>query len=431
MIKTIILIFVVAILISLYAGNIDPKLRLELEQFATKQGYNNVDDLKFIKSPSIVNRNVERYQIYNNEFRMGGKKNNYLCEMILVYQDSLYFFPNEYNRFVHDLGEEITEENVFDKFGELIKLWSTVDIDIEGIEWIKDSHRYNDDSNSGKHNREFEYNIEAISYSAKYGIRMLWNIGYKKGKFCDILAQPILFPRNDELKEAEILMNMCSFSDNHHGNNNTQPEEFSDSASNLLTSKQISQDSKSLGIDKSNPKSRLTYEERFMETLESSEKYNDPLLAKVFPDVEFYLQVSKRIGSDDFRIAALYQDKHYLMPSRFNEVYELIEEESTSIIEDRIGAYVKMIYIRRSERRYARTKEIMNVTDVVVSKDSSYVDIVRFNYKVEFKLEGKNRKAYFWIDDGQIKRIRIEDQIGSLSLIKPAVASKSRNIENN
>jgi len=78
-------IFAFATLISLFAENIDPKLRLELERFATKQGYNNVENINFIKLPPIVDGNVERYQIYNNEYRMGGKKNNYLCDRKLQF----------------------------------------------------------------------------------------------------------------------------------------------------------------------------------------------------------------------------------------------------------------------------------------------------------------------------------------------------------
>ncbi|MDD3052150.1 MAG: hypothetical protein PHR06_13535 [Candidatus Cloacimonetes bacterium] len=133
-----------------------------------------------------------------------------LVQFFLVVQDSIYAMPTEYNRYVRDRGETITEDNAFEKVEEFIKLWITVPVEIEKIRWkdlnFTGGNKKNNDSRD-KCYGGYTYRIEAISYSAEQDIRIKWNIGYFNQKFAEIKVTP-LHHGSEIFEEPEGMINI-------------------------------------------------------------------------------------------------------------------------------------------------------------------------------------------------------------------------------
>jgi len=169
----------------------------------------------------IVNRlepvgvkGTERYEAYEKIFTTGTQKKHYLSAIYLVVKDSIYEIPDEYNKYIRDMGEAITEENAFEKVEEMIKMWTVVPVEIEKIEWKNLSFTGSSKKNSDSIDEAYggyTYRIEAISYSAEYDIRIRWSIGYFNQRFSMIRSSPVNF--TSKIFEEPFFMGSISFID--------------------------------------------------------------------------------------------------------------------------------------------------------------------------------------------------------------------------
>jgi len=130
------IIFIIFLTGMAFAGEVPEAMRTKLTKHLVKLNKNNEGkELVINKLENTHIRNVERYEMYERVYHTGRKKKHYVGPVFLVVQDSIYAMPTEYNRYVRDRGETITEDNAFEKVEEFIKLWITVPVEIEKIRW--------------------------------------------------------------------------------------------------------------------------------------------------------------------------------------------------------------------------------------------------------------------------------------------------------
>ena len=151
-------------------------------------------------------------------------------------------------------------------------------------------------------------------------------------------------------------------------------------------------------------------EEKFEDYLKSSEELEHPLLEKVFPGVEFFVETSKITMPISSRIVGKFNDdKTYLMPWKFNILFQEIEKNSKASIEERIESFILLTY-------WLKDNNVELLSNTTTSKKfGSYT----LNREVKVKVNEKEFEILLLFKDNQIIRAEIFIEGVKKSLITP------------
>ncbi len=143
--------------------------------------------------------------------------------------------------------------------------------------------------------------------------------------------------------------------------------------------------------------------EKFREELSEAETVQHPIFAKVFPGVLFKEIMSRRSGSPERCVYALYNNEIYVMHNQFNLLYSKVASKSTCTIKERLEAFARVAL-------YELDRDIK-----VLEFDE--VEIKRYSYAIQYRMVIKqevetttgtkisNPELLFWIDNDEIREV--------------------------
>lgn len=171
----------------------------------------NAPDINQMELPDAVrNYNWKRYYcktVGKTEY----KAYFIMPPTVIVYNNSVYQMPVDFNYLIKDNGIKIDSTNVFGIIKKFIKLNVLVDTEVEKIEYKKAKSMF--DSTFKRDN--YTYNIEATSIS-KYDVKIKWNFAFTNGKIKNI--RYFILHASEEVRKKFSLGGMLKDDEGHRGN---------------------------------------------------------------------------------------------------------------------------------------------------------------------------------------------------------------------
>lgn len=131
--------------------------------------------------------------------------------------------------------------------------------------------------------------------------------------------------------------------------------------------------------------------------ISDSVKYENSLIEKIFPGVDFWNQISHITAPPNRRVVGKYNGKIYYIPNLYNELLKEFEGKSSTSLQEKMEAFFVLTNVALGD-----TIESFKLTEA-----SELLDGRKFNYKASYVKDGQKYSILLIIEKSQLKEYRI------------------------
>ena len=150
---------------------------------------------------------------------------------------------------------------------------------------------------------------------------------------------------------------------------------------------------------------------KFEDGIIGSETIHHPLLEKVFPGVEFIEETSACTMPHSKRIVAIFSGKTWRMTAEFNVLYANVSHSVPITVDERLEAFVRLMYWPRDPNVKILTREPVNIKRIAYTLNHRLV-IEREAEVFGIRHGGIKTEILIALDLNQITSVEVRDDFG-------------------
>jgi len=150
---------------------------------------------------------------------------------------------------------------------------------------------------------------------------------------------------------------------------------------------------------------------KFEDGIIGSETIHHPLLEKVFPGVEFIEETSACTMPHSKRIVAIFSGKTWRMTAEFNVLYGNVSHSVPITVDERLEAFVRLMYWPRDPNVKILTREPVNIKRIAYTLNHRLV-IEREAEVFGIRHGGIKTEILIALDLNQITSVEVRDDFG-------------------